>query len=296
MAFIDRIMGANERLIAYVQKVLGNAVSGDANSQFFPIFWGEGANGKSTLLGIAQYVLGDYASIASDSLLTVGRQEHPTELADLQGRRLVIASETEEGGRLRVQLVKRLTGEVRMKARRMRQDFYEFDRTHHIILQTNNRPRIDEDSEAVFRRIRLVPFTVIIPLPERDPGLLDKLKAEASGVLTWLVMGCLAWQREGLDMPPEVADANQNYREESNPLGEFVDDCCTIGPGLSTGAGMLRQAYERHCTERGIKPISGNKFAERLLKMGFERGRNHAGRLWAGIGLLTTQHEYAGEA
>lgn len=295
LAFIGRIFGNNEPLIFYVQKLLGNAVTGDNSTQYLPIFHGQGANGKSTLLGCIQHILGTYAGSAPDSLLTVGRQEHSTELYDLKGMRLVIASETEDGAKLKIQLVKKLTGETSIKARKMYQDFFEFRRSHHIFLQTNNRPRVTEDSEAVWRRIRLVPFEVIIRAPERDPLLLEKLIAEASGILSWLIIGCLAWQKEGLEMPREVEDANRHYREESDPLGDFVDDCCAVGPEMSCAAGQLRLAYEKFCTERGIKPLPGNAFADRLKKRGYTAARNHAGRLWVGVGLLCSQHEYAGE-
>ena len=114
-------------------------------------------------------------------------QEHPTELASLLGKRLIVASETEEGGTLRLQLVKRLTGDEQITARFMRQDFFTFRRTHKLLMVTNNKPRVPESSEAAWRRIRLIPFDVTIPLERRDPQLLAKLKAEASGILAWIV-------------------------------------------------------------------------------------------------------------
>jgi putative DNA primase/helicase len=283
--FIDQIFGGDEELVSYVQRLLGNAVSGDACTQYLPIFWGEGANGKSTLLDAAKYAMGDYAGLAADSLLTVGKNEHPTEIADLQGLRLVIASETEVGARLRVQLVKKLTGESRLKARRMRQDFYDFARTHHIFLQTNNKPSISENSEAVWRRIRLVPFQVIIPEEERDEKLGQKLKAEAAGILTWLVMGCLAWQRDGLAMPAAVQGANQTYREESDRLAEFFEECCVFGNLCEVLAGSLRATYMTFCTDRGMKPQHENAMADRLKKMGCIAVKRNRGRTWNGIGL-----------
>ena len=290
LKFLDRIFAGNDQLVVYVQKLLGMACSGDPSSQILPIFWGEGANGKSTLLGIAQHVLGDYAGTAPDSLLVLNaRQEHPTEMADLQGKRLVVASETEATAKLRVQLVKKLTGEVTIKARKLYRDYVEFPRTHHLVLQTNNKPRISEDTEAVWRRIKLVPFNVVIPAPERDPLLLDKLKDEASGILAWLVFGCLAWQREGIQEPEEVQDATQHYRADSDPLKDFLDDCCCIGPEFTTKSGDLRRAYEHHCEQQGIKPLSGKALFQRLEHMGATVDRNNAiGRFWRGIGLVNS--------
>jgi putative DNA primase/helicase len=294
LAFVNRIFGGNQPTIAYVQKLLGMAASGDCSTQILPIFWGDGANGKSTLLEICQYIYGDYSSVAPDSLLTMSNSpQHPCELADLQGRRLVIASETEATSRLRLQLVKKLTGERTIKARRMYGEWYEFSRTHSIFLMTNNKPRVSEDSEAAWRRIRLVPFNVVIPEPERDPHLAEKLQAEASGILAWLVMGCLAWQTEGLETPEEVGSATQHYREESDPLGEFVGECCQLGPEHSTPSGELRRAYEQHCQSQGTKPITGKAFTTRLARLGATAGRTYAGRCWQGIG-LTSEMAFAG--
>ena len=289
LKFISRIFASKEKVIAYVQKILGMACTGDPSAQILPIFWGEGANGKSTLLGICQHTLGDYASIAPDSLLVLNnRQEHPTEIADLRGKRLVVASETEATAKLRIQLVKKLTGEVTIKARRLYQDYIEFPRTHHLILQTNNRPRINEDTEAAWRRIKLVPFDVIIPTPERDEQLLDKLKAEAPGILAWLVFGCLAWQREGLQEPCEVQDATRHYREDSDPLKEFIDDLCHIGPECSVKSADIHAAYKHHCEAEGINPMSGRAFTTRLTKLGATAYRQHSGRFWRGIELVNS--------
>lgn len=285
--FITRIFGNQKDLIEYVQKLLGLALSGDISEQILPIFWGDGANGKSTLLGIVADILGDYAGIAPDSLLTTSRnQSHPTELADLCGRRFVVASETEGTARLRLQLVKRLTGEHRITARRMHKDFFEFTRTDKLFLQTNNKPRIPEDTEAAWRRIKLVPFTVVIPESERDPHLLDKLKAEKSGILNWLIQGCLAWQANGLVAPNQVVVATKEYRDESDPLADFVEECCMIESGVQTQRGQLYRAYVTYTERRGERPITQKSFAAKIRKLGCADGRSHAGRFWDGISLV----------
>ncbi|MCP4712224.1 MAG: hypothetical protein GY869_26680, partial [Planctomycetes bacterium] len=155
--FLTRIMNGNEMLIGYLQRLVGLCLTGDVSEQILFIFYGEGANGKSVFLDTISSILGEYASESAPDLLVAKRNaEHPTEIADLQGRRLVVTSETEQGSALKVQLVKRLTGNAKLKGRFMRQDYFEFDRTHKLILCTNNRPVIREDSNAIWRRLRLI--------------------------------------------------------------------------------------------------------------------------------------------
>lgn len=267
-------------------------MTGDASTQHLPILYGEGANGKSTLVGVLMAIMGDYAGTLPDTLLMVGRNEHPCEKADLQGKRFMAASETPATAKFNMPVVKQVTGEVTIKARKMHGNYYEFPRTHKLLLQTNNKPRVMEDSEAVWRRLKLIPFNVIIPEPERDPKLLDKLLAEKSGILNWLLVGCVDWQREGFGMPEAVADATRHYREESDPIGGFVDDCCTLGPDVSSSSGTLRAAYEEWCKAQGVHPINGKLFGMRLEKLGCSSGRNHGGRFWTGIGVLS--HDFMG--
>src|SRR5690606_30840565 len=154
-------------------------LSGRRGEHLLPILWGSGANGKSTFLGALQAVLGDYASSAAPGLLIQKHgNEHPTALADLQGKRLVIVSETGESGRLNEEQVKALTGGDRITARRMRMDFYTFAPSHLLALQTNHRPRVAGTDEGIWRRLRLIPFAVTVPPERRDPRLPEKLRAE----------------------------------------------------------------------------------------------------------------------
>lgn len=213
----------------FVMRLLGYSMTGSISDQVFPVFYGGGQNGKSTLLDLVCEMFGDYAGTAPDSLLTMKHnQEHPTELASLMGLRLVVASETESGAKLRVQLVKKLTGDARIKARKMRQDYFEFDRTHKFIMATNHKPEVNEDTEAVWRRLRLVPFNVSIPKSEQDTHLHEKLMAESPGILNRLVAASLAWQNNGLSEPPEVLAATKEYREESQPIKGWLDDRCIV--------------------------------------------------------------------
>lgn len=286
LTFLDRIFKSNEAQIEFVQRLLGYSLSGDIGLQLLPIFHGEGGNGKNVLLDTVCGIMGDYATKASPDLLVSNRQDHPTGIADLMGRRLVVASETEEAARLKLQLVKELTGDARLKARFMRQDFFEFARTFKTVLVTNNKPRVRENTEAAWRRIRLVPFDVVIPPAERDTELLHKLRKEWPGILAWLVRGCVAYCRHGLSEPSSVTVATSNYRRESDTISQFIDECCVLQPHAWAASGDLRQSYERWSDERGERPLGGNAFTDRLAKAGAEPKKLNHRRGWSGIGLL----------
>ncbi len=284
--FLTEIFGPENELPQYAARLFGMCLTGDTREQILPILWGEGQNGKSTLVGVIMHIMGDYAGLAAESLLMVGRhEEHPCSLADMQGKRLVVASETESAGRLKMQLIKRLTGDETIKARRMRENYYEFTRTHKTILQTNNKPRINENSKAVWRRVQLIPFNVIIPDDKKDTELPRKLKAEASGILNWLIRGCLDWQRQGLGEPLEVKHATDAYREESDPLREFLEERCVETPGAWTATGDLYAAYSRWCESSAERPMGRRSFAEAMARGGFEAERRNAGRGWNGVEL-----------
>jgi putative DNA primase/helicase len=251
-AFLDKIMAGKKAMIRYLQRVGGMALTGDVSEQEMYVFYGVGQNGKSVFLDTLEGLMGDYACEAPPSLLTTPRyDQHPTEIADLCGQRLVIGSETEEGDRLRIQLVKRLTGNARLKGRKMRQDFFEFDRTHTLVLVTNNKPRIGETTLAVWRRVRLVPFSVIITEAEKDTQLLKKLRAEWPGILAWFVRGCLDWQQHGLQTPEEVKVATEQYQAEEDPLAEFLSERCILKPDLKAGRAAVYSAYRSWAEDAG---------------------------------------------
>ena len=158
--FMLEIMAGDEAKISALQRLAGYFLTGDISVQILPIFYGPGGNGKNVLLDTLMGIMGPYAAEAPEGLITARKtDEHPTEIADLCGKRLVVASETEEGKRMRIGLVKRLTGNRYLKARFMRQDYFQFERTHKTVLVTNNRPVVTETSNAIWRRLRLIPFS-----------------------------------------------------------------------------------------------------------------------------------------
>ncbi len=264
--FIDQIFQSNSELILFVRRLLGYCLTGDVREQILPIFWGTGANGKSTLLNAILEMMGDdYAIAARDLLLAKRGERHPTELADLFGKRLVCCVETDQGRHLAESLVKDLTGGDRIRARRIREDFWEFSPTHKVILCTNHKPVIRGTDHAIWRRVRLIPFGVTIPAAEQDKSLPNKLHAERPGILAWCVRGCLEWQREGLGLPAVVQAATSAYRDEQDMVGTFIADCCVTGlADYRVKAGDLFGAFVAWCKRTGEKEITQRVFGDAM--------------------------------
>jgi putative DNA primase/helicase len=284
-AFLDKVMAGNDRLIEFLQRLVGYSLTGNTSEQILTVLLGSGANGKSTLLETVRAVAGDYRKTAPPALLLMSRGDrHPTELADLAGARFVSTVEVGEGRRLAEELAKRLTGGDTVKARRMREDFWEFTPTHKLWLAANFKPEIRGTDWAIWRRILLIPFNVVIPLKEQDKYLLDKLKEELPGILAWAVRGCQAWQKEGLQIPQEVQRAVKEYRAESDIVGQFIRECCIKGPGhreKSSRLYMTFQAWAKHNAER---TMSQKAFGTRLSQHGFETRRSGI-HYWLGLKL-----------
>src|SRR5215208_1617503 len=293
-ATLERVL-PSAALRAFFKKLCGYALTGDVSEQLLAVLYGTGANGKSTVLNALLTVLGDYGMQAAPDLLVAKKGSHPTELADLFGMRFVASIEVEDGSRLAESLVKQLTGGDRIKARRMRQDFWEFEPTHKVFMACNHKPQVRGTDNAIWRRIRLVPFTETIPPAEQDKHLPDKLRQERAGILAWAVEGCREWRREGLQAPDEVRQATGAYRAEMDVLGAFLRECCELGPEKNVAARDLYAAYKMWCEEGGERPESKRKFGSRLTdRGGFERYRGGAdgGHRWRGVDLLTFWKEW----
>jgi putative DNA primase/helicase len=280
--FLDRIMAGNKGMIGYLRRVVGYCLTGDVGEQCLWFLHGGGANGKSTFLGTLLALLGDYGHQAPSELLMAKRNEaHPTERADLQGKRLVATVEVDQGRRFAESLVKQLTGGDKVTARRMREDFWTFEPTHKILLAANHKPDVAGTDLAMWRRIKLVPFEVTIPEAERDKALPEKLKQELPGILAWAVRGCREWQREGLGEPEEVTRATDAYRAEQDTLAEFLAERCE-----PSGKVRLTKVIEAYHTWTGDKTVSPQDLARRLREKGYtvKAGKGNA-QFCHGLGL-----------
>ena len=251
------------------------------------IFYGPGANGKTTLIETVRSLLGDYGMQApAETFLEKRDTGIPNDVARLRGARFVAATETAEGRRLNEALVKRMTGGDTIVARFMRGEWFEFPATFKVVLATNHRPEIRGTDEAIWRRIRLVPFTVTIPAEERDHELPAKLRAELPGILRWAVEGCLAWQRDGLDTPEAVVAATADYRSEMDLLGEFIEDCCIVDPNVRSKASDLYNRFNYWSDQSGQRVrLTQQAFGRRLNERGFDQSRSNSARWWVGVGI-----------
>lgn len=291
LQFLDEVMGGNKALVDFLQKAAGLSLTGDTTEHVLLILYGVGRNGKSTFLNTMLSILGDYAIEAAPNLLLTGKNDrHPTELADLFGKRMVIATETGEGRRLAEDLVKQLTGGDKIKARRMREDFWEFWPTHKLWLATNHKPVIKGTDLAIWSRLKLVPFSISFAGRE-DKQLPEKLQNERAGILAWAVEGCLKWQREGLTIPAEVETATATYRSEQDIIASFISDVCEINPILKTPVFELYRAYVIWCNNNGERPITQRALTAALIERGYSKRRAGHGGVWSWDG-LALKEEY----
>ncbi len=285
--FLNRIFAGNADTIGYVQRGIGYSLTGDVREQCIFVGHGGGANGKTTFGRTLTDLCGDHAAWTPTETLLAQRQDKiPNDVARLKGVRLVAAAEAEGGRRLAEALVKRFTGGDKLVARFLHREFFEFDATFKIWFLVNHKPEIRGTDHALWRRIRLIPFTVTIPAAEQDKTLPDKLQAEASGILRWCVEGCLAWQRDGLGWAPEVKAASEAYRQEMDVLGQFLTECCTEGASLSVTARDLYAAYKEWTKDANEHAESQKWFGMRLTERGFRREKPTRGqRVWTWHGL-----------
>ena len=287
-AFLYRIMDGNEALIRFLQKAVGYSLTGIITDQCLFFMYGTGANGKSTFTETILAMMGDYGQKApTEMLIARNNTSIPNDVARLVGARFVVAAEVEEGRRLNESVVKDLTGGDRLVARFLHREFFEFDPTHKLWMYGNHKPIVRGTDNGIWRRIRLIPFTVSIPPAEQDTKLREKLRDELPGVLAWAVQGCLRWQEEGLQPPLEVAAATDSYRSEMDVLQAFIQDRCILGEAYRTRASDLYKSYTEWCKENGENPISGTRFSFVMRERGFDRERSSSTghMIYIGIGL-----------
>ena len=274
--FLHTVMAGNDGLIHFLRKAVGYSLTGETREQVLFFSHGRGANGKSTFIETITGLMGAFSKHTRPETFMLKNTDSSAnnDLAELEGCRMVAAVELEEGKRLAEVLTKQATGGDTLKARYLFQEFFEFQSQFKLWLCGNHKPRITGTDLAIWRRIRLIPWTVTIPENEQDKELTAKLKAEWPGILAWAVQGCLDWQREGLTAPVEVMAATASYRREMDILGDFFDNCIQTGENITITVKELYDAYVSYCEANGesIKERLGKKkFGVRVSERGFDQ-------------------------
>ncbi|MFN7999281.1 MAG: phage/plasmid primase, P4 family [Bryobacteraceae bacterium] len=301
-AFLYRIMGGNPdaeetpratRLINFLQRALGYSLTADISEKLVFCCFGEGNNGKTTLLETFKTIIEEYScQIAIDTLMAKPTGETSAtmaDLADLRGCRFVTTSEPSEGARLNEGKLKYLSaGMGQVKTCRKWENPVSFWPSHKLFMDANKRPVIRGSDKAVWKRLRPVPFVVTIPDEEIDLHLREKLLTEAPGILAWAVRGCLEWQRSGLGAPVEVEGEKEEWRAENDPLADFIDDCCTLSAGAICKAAELVWAYEAWCLVNGERrALSRSAMIDRLEALGCRQTKRIfdgvQARAWSGV-------------
>ena len=297
LAFLDSIFNSDAELIQFVQRAIGYSLTGDVREQIMMICHGCGSNGKSVFLNILKKLLGCLSlQAAPDLLMADNQRRHPTEQADLYGKRLVVCQETGEGRRFNETLVKQLTGGDAITARRMYEDNWTFNPTWKIWLSTNHKPEIRGTDHAIWRRVRLIPFNVTFHDPGKgdpvkDPRMEEKLTDELPGILAWAVRGALSWQAEGIPAPQAVLAATDAYRAAQDTLAAWIGECCLVNRIADSKASLLYASYKEWCDQAGERPITQKKLGMRLVEQGFVSERRKTGYHWLGIGVLDSTGE-----
>ena len=293
MQILNRAMADREALILYLQKAIGYFLTGDTREKNLLVAHGTGDNSKTIITVTIGGMMGEYAQETPVETLMIKKNESiPNDVARLKGARLVTASEGERGQRLAESLIKRLTGGDKISARFLHQEWFEFTPEFKILLSTNHRPVIRGSDAAIWSRIHLVPFEVVIPKSEQIPRtiLLERLHQEWPGILRWAVEGCLLWQKEGLQKPQEVERATAEYQADSDIIGEFISDCCIVNPLAKCSKAELREAYENWCSENKEDALKPGTFKSVLLERGIKECKvgQKSERGWKGIGFKKT--------
>mgnify|MGYP000978808766 CR=1 FL=1 len=298
-AFLYRILDGNQDLIRFLQEAVGYSLTGDVREQVVFLLYGTGANGKSTFLETLTDMLGDYwAKMNPETLMDQRRfaGSASEDIALLAGARLVTSVEVPAGHPLNTSAIKSLTGGDSIQARYLYKSSFTFRPQFKAFVAMNQKPTIHDPTEGIWRRIRLIPFTVTIPPEERDKKLPERLRGELPGILAWAVRGCLGWQQDGLSTPADVIAATEGYRKEQDVLAAFLADCCQVGPGLSVAKKSLVTAYTTWCQEAGEEPLSTRVFSKLLADRGFGPGRTRSTRTITGLTLIEPMTAEIGRA
>jgi putative DNA primase/helicase len=295
--FLAEVTDGNVEYQEFLQRVIGYAASGFTHEHAMFFLYGQGGNGKGIFLNTIQAVMGDYAKVASMETFTDSKFErHSTDLAMLQGARMVFAQETESGRAWAESRIKSLTGGDPITARYMRQDFFTYIPKLKLLISGNHMPKLKNADEAMRRRLYLLPFTCTFKGKDRDPHLADKLVSEYGGILQWIIDGAIAYQQEGLSPPWVVRETTDAYFESEDFFKHWLAECCERAPDAFENPTKLFESFKTYTEDMNEYTGTEREFRQRLEKAGFKYGnsRGKGGRYWKGVKLTTSAGNPAG--
>lgn len=266
LKFLDEVTQGDKELQLYIQHMVGYFLTGSTAEQCLFFLYGTGSNGKSTFVNMISSLFGDYTKNAqSDTIMRVDRGNSSaarSDIARLKSVRLVTTSEPSGGCVLDEALVKTMTGEDVITARRLYREEFQFRPEFKIVMATNVKPIIKHSDHGIWRRVRMLPFVAQIPDEKKDIHLAEKLQAEKAGIFQWALKGAVSWYEKGMPPCAKVNAANEEYRREMDKMQQFVDDCIINAPGCTIPSGKLYAVYRAWCSDRGERyPASQSKFS-----------------------------------
>jgi len=290
-AFLKRVQPDPATRI-FLQKALGYSITGSTRERRLFVCYGAGRNGKTTLMELVRDIIGEgYSQVLPSEILMARKHAGSAgaaspDLASLHGARFVVCAETDQGGRLNEGRVKWATGDDTLQARRLYEAPFTFTPSHTIWLSTNHRPQVRDGGEALWDRLILIPFDVRIPDEEQDKSLPEALRAEAEGILAWLIEGAHGWYRDGLNPPGNVLAATDSYRVDNDWFAEFLDNVCEVREGLQVPSADVHRAYVQWAAASSERPLTPTALGILLRERGFVAAKVPGGkRVWTGLRL-----------
>ncbi len=283
---VSAIMSNNKEKVSYLQRVLGYGITGSTEEHCFFLWYGNGANGKSTIFEIVRELGADYVGNLPNESLLLNFRTVRSDIVRIQGCRIVTTSELKEHSRpLDEALVKQLTSGDCTTARESGKNEVDFTPQLKLFVATNHLPTIRGIDNGIWRRVRLISFNESFEGEKCDKNLMEKLREELPGILNWLIEGCLQWQQLGLNEPEVVANEISRFRADSNPVKLFLDDRCEDLTGARVQLKDLYQEYLVWCDENCYTADKVISFGKRMVALGFEKGKSGSVRFWRDLQL-----------
>ncbi len=289
--FLHEVMSGKKKVIDFIQRAVGYSLTGSTQEHCLFYLFGTGANGKSTFVEVCRALLAGYAKQANFTTFTAvkGDTRVRNDIARLKGARFVTAVEAESGAQMAESAIKAMTGGDTITSRFLYRDDFEYIPEFKLWFAANYKLSIKGTDAAIWRRPKLIPFTVTIPPERMDPVLPEKLKKELPGILAWAVQGCREWRGGGLRVPTDIKKATAEYRAEQDSIGQFIQECLVRHPDAGVSIGDNFKAYLSFCEDSGLHPATKKMLGMEMNKRGFEskklRRQGKRPWMWLSVGL-----------